>query len=310
MPTWSELLREIAGARDASTSVYDTLRRKYASALTKYLSTPVIVYASAFLQKPDASINELMMSSDDMEGFMEVVHGLKGREVYLILHSPGGSAETAESIVSYLRYKFDRITVIVPHMAKSAATMVACAADEIIIARHGELGPIDPQFVLQTPLGLRMVPAQSIINQFSVAASHINRNQQAAAIWYPMLAQYGPGLLEEATQSMALAKLLVKQWLASYMFGGQPNRHRVASRIARYLADYDTHKTHGRPLGYDALHKKGMNITLLESDQQLQDLVMTIYHATMHTFANTSAFKIIENGAGKAFIRLLRQARP
>jgi hypothetical protein len=194
-------------------------------------------------------------------------------------------------------------------MAKSAATMLACAADEIIIAKHGELGPIDPQFVLQTPLGLRMVPAQSIINQFTVAASEIRQNQRAAAIWYPMLAQYGPGLLEEATQSLALSKTLVKQWLASYMFKSQPNRRRLASRIANYLADYDKHKTHGRPLGYDALSNKGMRVTLLESNQQLQDLVMTVYHATMHTFANTPAFKIIENNLGKAYIRLLRQPR-
>jgi len=307
MPTWSDLLKEIAAARDASMQVYDRLRRKYLEQLSTYLEKPVIVYASAFLQKPDASINELMMSNDDMEGFMEVVHGLRTREVYLVLHSPGGAAETAESIVRYLRSKFDRITVVVPHMAKSAATMLACAAEQIIIAKHGELGPIDPQFVLQTPLGLRMVPALSIINQFSAAADDVRRNQQAAAIWYPMLAQYGPGLLEEATQAVELSELLVKEWLASYMFNGRRNAKRLASRVARYLADYDRHKTHRRRLGHDALSRRGMNVTLLESDQKLQDLVMTVYHATMHTFANTAAFKIIENHTGKAFIRLLRQ---
>lgn len=307
MPTWSELLNEIAVARDASTLIYDTLRRKYLSALSKHLGKSVIVYASAFLQKPDASINELMMSNDDMEGFMEVIHGIKTREIYLILHSPGGSAESAESIVKYLRSKFDQIVVIVPHMAKSAATMLACAADEIIIAKHGEFGPIDPQFVLQTPLGVRMVPAQSIINQFSVASSEIMDNQKAAAVWYPMLAQYGPGLLEEATQSVKLSKVLVKKWLASYMFKGQRNQNRLAARIANYLANYDEHKTHGRPLGYDDLKNKGMTVKLLESDQKLQDLVMTVYHATMHTFANTLAIKVIENQDGKAFIRLSRQ---
>ena len=81
----------------------------------------------------------------------------------------------------------------------------------------------------------------------------------------------------------------------------------VGSAHSQFLANYDEHKTHGRPLGYDDLNSKGMTIKLLESNQKLQDLVMTVYHATMHTFADTLAIKVIENQRGKAFIRLLRQ---
>jgi hypothetical protein len=50
-----------------------------------------------------------------------------------------------------------------------------------------------------------------------------------------------------------------------------------------------------------------MKIDSLEADQQLQDKVLTVYHAAMHTFSATAATKIIENQNGKAFIKLVQQ---
>ena len=55
---------------------------------------------------------------------MEVSQGLEGDGLDLILHSPGGSPEAAEAIVSYLRSRFSHIRVIVPQLAMSAATMI------------------------------------------------------------------------------------------------------------------------------------------------------------------------------------------
>ena len=97
---------------------------------------------------------------------MEVSHGLSGDQLDLILHSPGGYPEAAEAIVAYLRSRFADIRVIVPQLAMSAATMIACAADKIVLGKHSFLGPTDPQIMLATPLGVRSVPAQSVLDQF------------------------------------------------------------------------------------------------------------------------------------------------
>ena len=75
------------------------------------------------------------IGDEDMQAFMEVSQGLEGDGLDLILHSPGGSPEAAEAIVSYLRSRFSHIRVIVPQLAMSAATMIACAADEIVLGR-------------------------------------------------------------------------------------------------------------------------------------------------------------------------------
>jgi ClpP class serine protease len=56
---------------------------------------------------------------------MGVFYELKGKDLDLIVHSPGGSPEATEAIVTYLRSKFNDIRVIVPQAAMSAATMLA-----------------------------------------------------------------------------------------------------------------------------------------------------------------------------------------
>jgi len=49
-----------------------------------------------------------------------------------------------------------------------------------------------------------------------------------------------------------------------------------------------------------------LKITNLEDDQVFQDLVLSVFHATTHTFSGTPAVKIIENHNGKAFVKIER----
>lgn len=100
---------------------------------------------------------------------MEAVSNVSERKLDLILTSPGGSPEAAESIMDYLRSRFDHIRAVVPVAAMSAATMMALACDEILMGTHSQLGPIDPQLTVVTPEGPRSSPAQAILDQFGRA---------------------------------------------------------------------------------------------------------------------------------------------
>ena len=120
---------------------------------------------------------------------MEVSYGLESDDgLDLILHSPGGSPEAAEAIVSYLRSRFTNIRVIVPQLAMSAATMIACAANEIVLGKHSSLGPTDPQILIPTSLGIRAVPAQAVLDQFDRAQMECADPAKLSA-WLPMLSQ-------------------------------------------------------------------------------------------------------------------------
>ena len=63
----------------------------------------------------------------------------------VILHTPGGLVLAAEQIARALRDHQGRVTVFVPHYAMSGGTLIALAADEIVMDPHGVLGPVDPQ---------------------------------------------------------------------------------------------------------------------------------------------------------------------
>ena len=120
---------------------------------------------------------DLQISLQDIAGFMEAVSNVEEKQLDLIIHSPGGSAEAAESIVTYLRKRFDHIRIFIPIAAMSAATMVALSANEIVMGQHSQLGPIDPQFSIQTPEGTRSAPAQAILKQFELAKKECKEAQ-------------------------------------------------------------------------------------------------------------------------------------
>ena len=63
----------------------------------------------------------------------------------IVLHTPGGLVLAAMQIARAVRKHKGKVTVFVPHYAMSGGTLVALAADEIIMSPHAVLGPVDPQ---------------------------------------------------------------------------------------------------------------------------------------------------------------------
>ncbi|MEX1138038.1 MAG: serine protease [Bacteroidota bacterium] len=284
---------------------FDAIRRKYLSLLYQYTNRNTILYATKWTQPTESSPELVSITDEDIQGFMEVVYQLKGSSLDLIIHSPGGSAEATEAIINYLRSKFDDIRVIIPQAAMSAATMLACASNRIVMGKHSSIGPIDPQFILQTPLGRQAVPAQAIIDQFRNAQSECQDPAKIAS-WLPILSQYGPGLLVQCQNAIILSAALVEEWLTKYMFGGAQKEK--AAAIAQQLASHSDHKSHRRHISLDSAQKMGLVVTELEKDHKLQEQVLSVYHATMHTFEGTPAVKIIENHLGRAYVKLQRAA--
>jgi len=312
VPSWGEIEKEIAtvdlSQLSPGVSPFDLVRRKYLVTMHALTGRATILYATKWtVPNPGPGVPPGMQSigPGDIHGFMEAVHGLSESNLDLILHSPGGSPEAAEAIVLYLRSKFDHIRVFVPHMAMSAATMVACAADQIVMGKHSFIGPIDPQLQLQTALGVRFVSAQAIIEQFELAKTQA-ADPASLRAWLPMLSQYGPDLLVTCTNATKLAELLVADWLTSHMFKGDQDAAQKAADIGHWLADHSNFMTHGRPISRDVAEQKRLKIVRLEEDQSLQDVLLSIYHATAHTFARTGAVKIIENNLGKAYMEAVQ----
>ena len=78
----------------------------------------------------------------------------------LILHTPGGLVLAAEQIANALSDRKGKVTVFVPHYAMSGGTLIALAANEIVMDPNAVLGPVDPQ--------IAGMPASSILNLLQI----------------------------------------------------------------------------------------------------------------------------------------------
>ncbi len=83
---------------------------------------------------------------DDSEEVIRAIH-LTDKQVPLdiILHTPGGLVLAALQIARAIKQHPGKVTVHVPHYAMSGGTLIAMAADEVVMAPHAVLGPVDPQ---------------------------------------------------------------------------------------------------------------------------------------------------------------------
>jgi len=312
MPTaWGDLLKQIqtataAGPLPPGVSPFDLVRRKYIQQLHNATGRSVVLYATRWTQGA-TDPEGVSIVPEDLQGFMEVFQNLptdKGLD--LVLHSPGGSAEAAESIVKYMRVKFSDIRVIVPHAAMSAATMLACAANKIVMGIHSFLGPVDPQFIMQTENGRAAVAAHAILAQFDLAKREC-ADPSLLPAWIPMLKQYGPALLVQCQLAQELSRSLVTDWVQQYMFAGKDDGHSKATQIAAALADHALFKSHGRFIDRKQARDIGLVVEDLESNPNVEDATLGVFHAATHTFSGTAAVKILENHRGRAFIRIQQQ---
>ncbi|GAB4214567.1 MAG: S49 family peptidase [Sandaracinaceae bacterium] len=244
----------------------------------------MILYYSGWLQKADTP--GMDVNDSDKNGFMAVIHELdRSLGLDLLLHTPGGSAAATESLVDYLRQMFGtNIRVIVPQLAMSAGTMIACSAKSILMGKQSSLGPIDPQ------LGPG-IPAHGVVEEFTRAFNEIKADQAKIALWQPIIAKYHPTLVGECEKAIQWANEMVKEWLTSGMLSGEADVAARADKIIAELGDHALMKSHGRHLSAQRCKDMGLKIEMLEDDDDLQDAVLSVHHACIHTLTAVSPFR-------------------
>ena len=93
---------------------------------------------------------------NDSEEVLRAIHLTdKNVPIDIVLHTPGGLVLAALQIARAIHKHEGRVTAFVPHYAMSGGTLIALAADEIVMSPDAVLGPVDPQ--------LGQYPAASIL---------------------------------------------------------------------------------------------------------------------------------------------------
>lgn len=301
MPSWKEFVEQLEGLPDSRATFFRQELEKYLNKISeRRKGRNVIFYASAFLQKPQAPQTHLQITHEDLNGFMSTLYGMDWTKgLTLLLHTPGGLPNAAQSIVEYLHQKFGYIEVIVPVMAMSAGTMISLAANRIIMGRQSQLGPIDPQMQIHG----RFVSAQSIVDQFEEAKKQVKEDPTVAPVWFPILQSIGPALLKEAENAVNYSKSIVKDWLLTRMFAEASDKEQRAQKVAEFFGNTSVHLSHGRRIGKEEARSNGVIVEDLESDQELQDYVLSAYHLITILFEKSPATKIIQSNHNRQWIK-------
>jgi ATP-dependent protease ClpP protease subunit len=292
MPNWKEVLEEIqVEVKKGVPNALDIVRRKYILEIYKRTGRSVIAYYSGWLQRGNAI--DVIVNDKDKNAFMVNIHKLdRTKGLDLILHTPGGDLAATESIVDYLNQMFGKdIRAIIPQISMSAGTMMALSCKEIVMGKQSNMGPIDPQ--------MGGVACQAVLDEFEKAKDDIRRNPQAAPLWQVIISKYHPTFLGECQNSIEWSEKLAFDWLKRNMCNGDESR---TKKILKEFSDHKTNKSHARHISKEKCKEIGVSIVDMEIDNELQDLILTVHHSFMHTFAHSTATKIVENHLGIAYV--------
>jgi len=304
-PAWLRVLAEINATKPPN---FDGPRRTRLLQLHQHTGHSVIVHASACTVPtkilPPQSV---MIDFSDIKAFETVTEHLPPGPLDIILHTPGGIAEAVEGIVDVIRPKFNPVRFIVPHIAKSAGTMLALSGNEIILHPNAELGPIDPQMLV----GNMVASAYAIISQFQRIRDEILGNPsrgiapdpQKISLWGPILATMGPALLVQCENAIQFGRQLAIDFMTRYMFVGDPIAQAKAEGIADALIDNSRWLSHGRKVDLLSLQRLGVLATPLASNPTLLNSIDEIWAACDLTLSNTPTIRLTENHLGHACIR-------
>jgi ClpP class serine protease len=119
---------------------------------------------------------------DDAESVLRAIRETPdGRAIEIVLHTPGGMVIAARQIAAALADHDGRVTAVVPHYAMSGGTLIALAADEILVNAHASLGPVDPQ--------LGQYPAASLVEVANRPGDHDDQTLIMADVGRKAIAQ-------------------------------------------------------------------------------------------------------------------------
>lgn len=231
---------------------------------------PLIVYATSTRRGVPGQ-----MAGDAVRHFIDQIDAIVGEtSVDVLINSTGGDALTAWKLMSVLRERFERIAVLVPLEAFSAATIFALGADEIVMHPHASLGPIDPQVtVRQSDGGSRRFSFEDVGAFLRFVSDEINLTEQAhmAEVVSGLLQAADPLVLGGAKRASELATDVGERLLQTHMTA--PEERGRAREIAENLNK--SFFAHG-----DAVSRgraRLLDLKVADDDPQLEALIWAAY---------------------------------
>lgn len=278
----------------------DSLRRTQLARIGRALGSDVITYAARIAQLPPQV--DISVTFDDVLPFTDVLNGLSGKRVTVVLETPGGFGEVGKNLVEILHDRFEHVTFLVPGTAKSTGTIMCLGGNEIIMGPASSLGPIDAQLSQD---GKRF-SADAFLEGFKSIKNEVDATKQLNAAYIPMLQRISPGELQNAHNALEFARATVTDWLCRYKFAdwkkngvevSDDEKRARARQIADELARQSKWFSHGHSIRIPDLTSLGLKIVDFSKDPELNDAVLRYQVLLRMTFESGPVYKLYESPA-------------
>jgi hypothetical protein len=250
------------------------LRREYIGKIENELDGKVIVFFTSFYDE-DIMIND--KDAEMIENILSSEH--KGGKIILVLNSAGGLALAAERIVNLCRaYSGNKFEVIVPHMAKSAATLICFGASQIHMSQTAELGPVDPQVpYLNNDMGKKtMISAEEYVRSYDeLMAKAISGKAQHLEALLQQLTRYDARYMEQLRSAQELTKSISVKLLKSGIMS-QFSAKAIEKKIKPFLLQKQT-RAHGRMITITEGRECGLKIKEIPLRSELWNCLWQLF---------------------------------
>jgi hypothetical protein len=275
----SRPLASVLAEHDLFTSQRES-RRELLKGIEKILGDGEAVIAficsegGAIDSRDVTAIGDVLMSVGDVKA------------LNLIIDSPGGDGATAEKLIGLCRAYCKTFRVIVPHRAKSAATIIALGADEIQMGHCSEIGPIDAQVMVLSGGIPRYISAQSFIDaRESLEGAFQKRIKEDSKAnvrdILTQLATLDMPFIDHCTKLMEFSRAVAQENLERYMFARIKNPTSRAEKIRKVIEQLSrpsVFQVHARMIDANAAKTRlGLNVKILPKDNKLWESVWQYY---------------------------------
>lgn len=238
--------------------------------IEEYRERPLVAYATSTRTNVGG-----MLASDAVREFIDQIDaiGEGENELDILLHSTGGDALAAWKLMSLLRERFERLGVLVPYTAFSAATILALGADEIVMHPHASLGPTDPQIHIDHEGQQRRFSFEDVGAFLRFLSEEVNISEQAylSSIVEHLFEVVDPVAVGRANRASELATDVGERLLKTHMTGAEEKAQ--AQTIARDLNK--SFFAHGDAVSRSRARK--LNLQIAEDDPQLEGMIWDAY---------------------------------
>lgn len=250
-------------------------RAKQINALESKRKSKIIVYFTGDRQPFGARIAEDVVRPL-YEHLVNLDFGSGPKVIDLFLYSRGGDVSVPWRIASMFREFCDKFRILVPYKAQSAATLLSLGADDIIMGKKAELGPIDPTLVKAT-VGEATLPPQEIsvedVNSFLSfikEKASINDQLALAQIVQTLVNQITPLTLGSVNRQNSHIRLVARKLLTS-------RSEKIDEEKINSIIETLTEKiySHGHGIGRKEAKDIGLPVTF--PDNETETLMWELY---------------------------------